>query len=283
MSEFFKGPQRLDPAVTHDCEGAVVLRGDSVVPLLLTAEHAGNLVPDWIGGGDLGVRPQDMEDHIAYDPGTERLTRLLSEIFDSAAILQPVSRLVVDTNRMLDAPDLIPDHSDGVRIPANERLSLEDRQKRIERIYSPFHTQVRAQTARLEQAGQTPVIVSVHSFTPCLRENGGDRPWKIGVLWRGDDSLARPMIRSFRAAGMETGENQPYDLSADHGIVPLQNTGDKYPFVLLEVRNDLLASESDLQAMAAIIAAAIAQAVPALRKRETPIPAGFSSRAALEA
>ena len=40
---------------------------------LVTCDHASNRVPDWVGGGDLGIGPADMARHIAYDVGAAGL------------------------------------------------------------------------------------------------------------------------------------------------------------------------------------------------------------------
>ena len=44
---------------------------------LVTCDHASNRVPDWVGAGSLGIAPEDMARHIAWDVGAAGLTRFL--------------------------------------------------------------------------------------------------------------------------------------------------------------------------------------------------------------
>ena len=66
---------------------------------LVTCDHASNHVPDWVGGGSLGIGPADMSRHIAYDVGAAGLARALAEALDSPVIESCFSRLVIDANR----------------------------------------------------------------------------------------------------------------------------------------------------------------------------------------
>jgi len=45
---------------------------------LVTCDHASNRVPDWVAGGDLGIAPEDMARHIAYDIGAAGLAAALA-------------------------------------------------------------------------------------------------------------------------------------------------------------------------------------------------------------
>ncbi len=61
---------------------------------MISCDHATNIVPDWVHGGDLGLRAADMGRHIAYDIGAAGVTRHLAELMNSPAILSDFSRLV---------------------------------------------------------------------------------------------------------------------------------------------------------------------------------------------
>ena len=86
---------------------------------LITCDHATNRVPDWVGGGTLGIAPEDMARHIAYDVGAAGLTRKLAQRMGAPAILSDFSRLVIDPNRGEDDPTLLMRIYDGTVIPTN--------------------------------------------------------------------------------------------------------------------------------------------------------------------
>ena len=98
--------------------------------LVLFCDHASNFVP--LELDDLGLPPVELRRHIAWDIGAAGVTEVLSEIFDAPAVLCNTSRLVVDCNRHLDAPGLIPETSDGTVIPGNLQLGIAARADRIE-------------------------------------------------------------------------------------------------------------------------------------------------------
>lgn len=218
---------------------------------LVTCDHASNRVPDWVGGGSLGIGPADMARHIALDVGAAGLARALGEALDSPVICSDFSRLVIDPNRGEDDPTLVMKLYDGTIIPANRHIDALGVEARLERLYRPYH----AALARL--AGRRPdvVIVAIHSFTPCLKGRA-PRPWQVGVLYSHlDERLSRVLIDRLMAEGdLCVGDNEPYsghlpgDAIDRHALQPGRlNT-------LIEVRNDLIGTEADQAAWAARLA-----------------------------
>ncbi|WP_374393827.1 N-formylglutamate amidohydrolase, partial [Tabrizicola sp.] len=132
---------------------------------LVTCDHASNHVPDWVGGGDLGIPAEDMARHIAWDVGAAGVASELGRLLDSPVILSDFSRLVIDPNRGEDDPTLVMQLYDGTIIPANRHIAAEGIEERLDRLYRPYH----AAYARLAALRPDRVIVAVHSFTPCLR------------------------------------------------------------------------------------------------------------------
>ena len=63
---------------------------------LVTCDHASNRVPDWVGGGDLGIAAEDMARHIAWDVGAAGLAQALGAALDSPVVMSDFSRLVID-------------------------------------------------------------------------------------------------------------------------------------------------------------------------------------------
>ena len=106
---------------------------------LVTCDHAANHVPDWVAGGDLGIEPADMARHIAYDVGAAGLARALGRHLDSPVICSDFSRLVIDPNRGEDDPTLLMRLYDGTVIPANRHADAAERERRLQRLYRPYH------------------------------------------------------------------------------------------------------------------------------------------------
>jgi predicted N-formylglutamate amidohydrolase len=66
-------------------------------PLVFVSDHAGSAVPR--GLGDLGLDEAERARHIGWDIGVHRVTTALASALDARYVLQPCSRLVIDSNR----------------------------------------------------------------------------------------------------------------------------------------------------------------------------------------
>jgi len=204
---------------------------------LVTCDHASNRVPDWVGGGDLGLPQADMARHIAWDVGAAGVASELGRLLDSPVILSDFSRLVIDPNRGEDDPTLVMKLYDGTIIPANRHAGAEEVERRLDRLYRPYH----AAYARLAALRPDRVILAVHSFTPALRGRP-PRPWHVGVLYSHlDDRLSKPLIARLQAeTDLCIGDNEPYsghlpgDAIDSHALRPGRHN------TLVEVRNDLI-------------------------------------------
>ncbi|RYY47890.1 MAG: N-formylglutamate amidohydrolase [Sphingomonadales bacterium] len=201
-------------------------RGD----VLLLCDHASNRVPDDI---DLGIAPELLDLHIAVDIGAGDVTRALAARLGAPAILATVSRLVIDLHRESDHVGLIPHRSDGHLIPGNECV---DRAARIARFHAPYHRLIRDRI----RAQRPALILSIHSFTPCLEHGGSARPWEVGVLYNRDTRAAHPAVEFFRAAGLVTGDNEPYSGRLLNATLNRHAEGQGIPSIAIEIRNDLI-------------------------------------------
>jgi len=218
---------------------------------LVTCDHASNHVPHWVNGGDLGIPEADMARHIAWDVGAAGVARALGRVLDSPVILSDFSRLVIDPNRGEEDPTLVMKLYDGTIIPANRRLTAAQLEERLDRLYRPYH----AAYARLAALRPDRVILAVHSFTPCLKGRA-PRPWHVGVLYSHlDERLSRPLIRRLaQEPDLCTGDNEPYS-----GHLP-GDAIDRHALrlgrlnTLVEVRNDLIATEAEQAFWAARLA-----------------------------
>lgn len=225
---------------------------------LVTCDHASNRVPDWVGGGDLGLPQADMARHIAWDVGAAGVASELGRLLDSPVILSDFSRLVIDPNRGEDDPTLVMKLYDGTIIPANRHAGAEEVERRLDRLYRPYH----AAYARLAALRQDRVILAVHSFTPALRGRP-PRPWHVGVLYSHlDERLSKPLIARLQAeTDLCIGDNEPYsghlpgDAIDSHALRPERHN------TLVEVRNDLIQTPDQQAFWAARLAPILQEAL----------------------
>ena len=225
---------------------------------LVTCDHASNRVPDWVSGGDLGIAAEDMARHIAWDVGAAGLARALAERLDSPAILSGFSRLVIDPNRGEFDPTLVMRLYDGTIIPANRRLTADDIEERLARLYRPYH----AAYACLADRRPDTVILAVHSFTPCLKGRS-PRPWHVGVLHSPvDGRLSRALIARLQAeADICTGDNEPYSGHLPGDAIDRHALAHGRQNTLIELRNDLIATPEDQARWADRLAPLLTQAL----------------------
>lgn len=218
---------------------------------VLICDHASNRIPRQLG--DLGLDARHLSDHIAWDPGAAEVARRLSERLDAPLVLSGYSRLVIDCNRQLHVPQSIPEQSAGVTVPGNLKLSAQECQRRIERLFRPYHDAVdRLLDAR---AGRTTVLLSIHSFTPDL--NGEARPWHVGVSPGRDRRLADLMREALSDGPSLVGDNQPYPIDPRNDYsIPMHGDGRGLAGVMIEIRQDRIGTDAGAQAWATRLEAA---------------------------
>ena len=196
---------------------------------------------------NLGLAAARLEEHIAYDIGAGDVARRLADKLNCRAILCRTSRLLIDCNRLLEDPTLIPETSDGVVIPGNRGLDFSERQARIEAFFKPYHGEIRRQIEWRLQRRIIPAIISIHSFTPALA--GMVRPWQVGVLWDRDPRVAPKLIEHLRRdANLVVGDNQPYSGVDPHGYALKTYGADLgLPTAIIEIRQDLIENSQSME------------------------------------
>jgi len=236
----------------------VVANSGGASPFLLVGDHAGRAIPRRLRR--LGLPPEVMDLHIAWDIGVAGLGARLAEALDAAFIRQTYSRLVIDCNRRPGADDGAPAVSDGVPIPGNRQLTEADLAARRAAIYDPYHGRIADLLDARVALGRPTLLVSLHSFTPVFQ--GQARPWRFGVLHRGDSALSRTTLaRLQRAFGDEAGDNQPYAMDGIDNTVPLHADPRGLDYLELEVRQDLIANARGQAEVAALLAPLLTEAL----------------------
>ncbi len=225
---------------------------------LVTCDHATNMVPPQINGGDLGLHRTDMERHIAYDVGAYGVAQELGVLLDAPVLASNFSRLVIDPNRGADDPTLLMKLYDGSVIAANRHADAAEIERRMELCYRPYDAELARMTA-LPHA----ILLSIHSFTRQLRGRE-PRPWHVGVLYAEDDRLARPLLSLLEAErDLCVGANEPYGGHLPGDAIDRHAIRTGRPNVLIEIRNDLIADSEGqrhwAQRLAPILERALAE------------------------
>ncbi|HUO81799.1 MAG TPA: N-formylglutamate amidohydrolase [Gammaproteobacteria bacterium] len=251
------GPVAPDPLIgPQDPPPFEILNPHGCAPALVVCDHASRSIPSAMHG--LGLDELALARHIAWDIGAGDLARGLAARLDAPAVLAGYSRLVVDCNRALEDPTAFPAVSDGERVPGNTGLSESDKAWRARCFYWPYHDAVAQMLGRFRARRAVPAFISIHSFTPFLRD--GDRPWHVGILWDQDPRMASVLLERLRGEpGLCVGDNEPYS-----GRLPADFTVDHHaesarlPNVSIEVRQDLLESPAGVGEWVGRLGAALA-------------------------
>ncbi len=242
--EPFIGPEDPSP-----CR---VINEQGEASLLLVADHASNYIPRSLQ--NLGLEAWALERHIAYDIGSRKLIEHLSQHLDAPGVVAGYSRLVVDLNRSLEDPSVMPEVSDEIPIPGNQDMSVAHRQQRIHEFYTPYRKTIDRMLHGFRARGVVPAFIAIHSFTPEMA--GFSRPWQVGILWDKDPRIPLPLMQNLRAlpGNYNIGDNEPYS-----GKHPADYTIDHHaeaagiPHVSIEIRQDLVDTEEGAERWAAIL------------------------------
>jgi predicted N-formylglutamate amidohydrolase len=234
------------PLLTADDPAPAEVLAGRDLRLLVVCDHASNGVP--LALDHLGLSDETLSHHVAYDRGARALAVGLSERLDAPAVLGGFSRLVIDLNRDPSSSNSIPAESDGIPIPGNQGLDPAHRAARRTELFDAYQGAVATALDRARTEGIAPAVVNVHSFTPALSD-GVQRPWQIGLLWRHDDRLVRPLQEHLHAEpGLAVGDNEPYSGHIHEGYtLPHHAEQPGLAHVLLEVRDDQLVTDEGVE------------------------------------
>lgn len=214
--------------------------------ILIVVDHASNKIPD---GVDLGVSPDFMNDHIAYDIGTSEIAKIMSQNSEYSAILGGYSRLVVDLNRYAEEKNVIPMISDGVEIPGN-KVDDKYRQERLSNYFHPYHDRL----TKLINELKPRLLLSLHSFTPTLRSDRTvDRPWEMGVLYNEYELASKLALQHLESEGVIVGDQLPYSGKDLNATMNRQAEAIGQSYFGVEVRQDLISFETGQQRFAEIL------------------------------
>ena len=224
-------------------EGSAVDMRTADGPFLVVCEHASNRIPRSLG--TLGLDAAQRDRHIAWDPGARQVATGIADRLGGSLVLQRFSRLVIDCNRDPKLADAITTLSEDTPIPGNYDLPSDERQRRVDEVWTPFHDTIERHVSERLLAGRPTVLITIHSFTPVYR--GVSRPWHIGIISTEERSLAEGMIKALRREpALVVGDNEPYSAKDNVDYTIRRHGRDRgVPHVMVELRNDLLASRAE--------------------------------------
>jgi predicted N-formylglutamate amidohydrolase len=226
------------------------------IPMVVTCEHASARIPRPLRVG-VEDRPF-LNTHWALDIGAANVARELTRRTGSAAVLARFSRLVCDANRPVDDPTWIRETVEGHRLGFNRDVTLEERTRRRQTYYEPYHDAIDRMLGRHLQHGGEVLLLAVHSFTPVLGNEA--REMELGVLFNDHEAVAVRLDKVLGEAGFRTALNEPY--SGVGGMMfAAERHGRMHDVVHLEieVRQDLIDTAPRARAVGRRIAGALSR------------------------
>lgn len=238
-------------------EAVEIINARGRFPVVLLCPHASNYIPAEYDG--LGLASSQLQRHIAWDIGADGVTRRLSALLDAPAFIGTYSRLLIDLNRPLRSASSMVRRSEMTDIPGNASIPQGERERRIARIFEPYHEALAAHLDERAAARRNVVIVGIHSFTPIY--HGKPRQWHAGVLFQRATRFAQATLERLRSNDTElsVGANVPYAITAEEDcgvLVYGDNIGN--PALVIEIRQDLVVRPADQAAWAERLAVTLA-------------------------
>lgn len=232
---------------------------DSPSRFVVVCEHASNFFPEpW---GNLGLTPEQQVAHIAWDPGALPVARALARLLDAPLVHAPVSRLIYDLNRPPIAASAMPARSEVHDIPGNSAIDATERLNRTRAVYVPFHQDLGRLIAERLAGGIAPVLVTMHTFTPIY--HGQPRAVEVGLIHDSDPDFTHCVAEAAQGQShYQVQVNEPY--SAQDGVthmLAMHATPYGLPHVMVEIRNDLVATADTQKQAAEWLASALTAAL----------------------
>ncbi|MBI0065564.1 N-formylglutamate amidohydrolase [Commensalibacter sp. M0134] len=225
----------------NDPDPVNMINRHSISPFLIICDHAGKFIPEKLN--NLGLEPNDLERHIAFDIGIKGVGKKLAKKLNATLILQNYSRLVIDCNRNPNHENLIIKISDKTVIKGNLDLSDEEKKSRVSSIYNSYHACIEQDIERRQNAQISTCLIALHSLTPQM--DNIERPWHAGILhdrYPGFGLIFKKYLEQYYE--FPIGDNEPYRLNEKNDYsVPCHAFGRKLLYLELEIRQDLIRSE----------------------------------------
>jgi predicted N-formylglutamate amidohydrolase len=236
---------------------------------VISVEHASNRIP--APYNNLGLTRRQLDSHIAWDPGAKAIARACAKALGRACHEGRYSRLLVDLNRGPRHPKLMARTSFSVSVPGNQKITPEEKQRRIERYYEPYRERVGRDIQRVIAAAGPCIHLSIHSFTPVV--DGVVRSGDIGILFDPrsplETALARELVSRLKQQGFHVRRNYPYRGVSDGLVTHFRRSfaAGRYAGLEIEVNQALLRTPGQIRAVARRISQTIRSLAQQRRSR----------------
>ncbi|MEE2752079.1 MAG: N-formylglutamate amidohydrolase [Myxococcota bacterium] len=232
---------------------------DANGPLFLTCEHATNRVPP-----EIEVTTEDsawLRTHWAWDKGATDVVEALVEQTDSSAVLAIASRLVCDTNRVVQHENWIRQEMEGYTLSFNRNLDIDERERRRLVYYEPYHAAIDQTLASRLERGAPPLLIAIHSFTPTY---AGENRWmQMGVIFDECVPEAHALRDALVVEGYSTALNAPYSGALGQMYSPRRHgRAHRLRYLELEMRHDLFETPEQTAETVDKVSRAIRSLVP---------------------
>ena len=171
----------------------------------------------------------------------------MSNLLNSNYIIGEYSRLIIDLNRDISDPTLIPEIVDRKIITKNLSLTNYDKKKRISEIYNKYHYKIKTAIKH----NNIMALISLHSFNPIFKKK--KRDIHFGILSNKDRRLSDCIIIEMKRRKMKVGENEPYEGHLIGDTMYKHGLKNNLYHTLIEIRNDLLSSSTKINKVAALL------------------------------
>jgi len=145
------------------------MTGQEKHAIIFTCEHAGNDIPESLSGYFQNQQTV-LHSHRGWDPGAWEVASYLAAGLNASLFGTFTSRLVIETNRSHDSPQLFSEFTNS--------LSNDKKEQLIREYYLPYRTNIESV---IHHHAKPVVHLSIHSFTPTW--NGAVRNVDIGLLF----------------------------------------------------------------------------------------------------
>ncbi len=236
-------------------------RAEGVSPMLLIADHAGNLVPRSLQR--LGLPQAELDRHMGMDIGILGVSHRLSELLDATLIHQRYSRLVIGCNRYPQYESAFAAMSDQTCVPGNAGLTVADAARRSTEIFMPYHAAIARELDQRQDSKRPTALIAIHSFTPHHKVLSAARAWPIAILFNRDTITAHRLINALRdEAGLNVGVSEPYKVVDESEYSKLVHGEQRdIPVVEIEIRQDPITTVADQQKWASLLKPILRRAV----------------------
>lgn len=213
---------------------------------IITCEHAGNEVPKEYQSLFKGAA-EILQSHRGWDPGAIELAERLTPKRKLPLFRCDVTRLLIETNRSIDHPQLFSDYSKSLPDKVKEEIK--------QQYYFPYRNGVES----FIQSSPKPILhLSVHTFTPQL--NNVKRSTDVGLLFdpsRNLESVCCYYLREKLTHALPTYQidfNEPY-AGVDDGFTTYLRTKFKdadYAGIEIEINQKFSSSDESIKISAAL-------------------------------